>query len=196
MIKITRSQTINHTLSQLLQRSRRAKYRVLSDCERVHGRAKIVQPVLFSGSGTILLKENVQFGWPASTGFYSGYSYVEARYPESAIEFSDNVVFNNCATIISEGAGIYIGSGSIFGPHLEIFDSDFHALDPGNRTTGVPSTAKVNVGNNVFVGSRVTILKGATVGDNSVIGSGSIVTSSIPAGVIAAGNPAQIVREL
>jgi maltose O-acetyltransferase len=42
----------------------------------------------------------------------------------------------------------------------------------------------------------VKILKGVTIGSDSVIGAGSIVTRSIPAGVVAAGNPAKVIREL
>jgi acetyltransferase-like isoleucine patch superfamily enzyme len=54
----------------------------------------------------------------------------------------------------------------------------------------------VHIGDDVFVGMSVKILKGVTIGDGSVIGAGAVVTSSIPAGVVAAGNPACVVREL
>ena len=56
--------------------------------------------------------------------------------------------------------------------------------------------APVDIGENVFVGMSVKILKGVTIGADSVIGAGAVVSASIPAGVIAAGNPARIVREL
>ena len=56
--------------------------------------------------------------------------------------------------------------------------------------------AAVELGENVFVGDAVLILKGVRIGPHSVIGAGSIVTASIPAGVIAAGNPARVVREI
>ena len=55
---------------------------------------------------------------------------------------------------------------------------------------------RVELGENVFIGDRVMILKGVTIGANSVIGAGSVVTGSIPSGVIAVGNPASIVRKL
>jgi maltose O-acetyltransferase len=56
--------------------------------------------------------------------------------------------------------------------------------------------APVEIGDNVFVGMGVKILKGSTIGDDSVIGAGAVVTGDIPAGVVAAGNPARVIREL
>jgi galactoside O-acetyltransferase len=56
--------------------------------------------------------------------------------------------------------------------------------------------APVEIGENVFVGDGTIILKGVTIGRNSVIGAGSVVVSSVPEGVVAAGNPARVVREL
>ena len=56
--------------------------------------------------------------------------------------------------------------------------------------------APVELAENVFIGDGVKILKGVTIGADSVVGAGSVVTRSIPEGVIAAGNPARVVREL
>jgi acetyltransferase-like isoleucine patch superfamily enzyme len=55
---------------------------------------------------------------------------------------------------------------------------------------------RVELGENVFIGDRVVILKGVSIGAHSVIGAGSVVSTSIPSGVIAVGNPARVVREL
>ena len=56
--------------------------------------------------------------------------------------------------------------------------------------------APVDIAENVFVGMGVKILKGVTIGANSVVGAGTVVSSSIPADVIVAGNPARVVRAL
>ncbi len=56
--------------------------------------------------------------------------------------------------------------------------------------------APVHLDENVFIGDGARILKGVTIGSDSVVGAGSVVTRSVPAGVIAAGNPARVVREL
>ena len=183
-------------LDHLIQRSRIVKYRVLSTCEHINGSALIRQPVLFLGRGTIRIGAGVEFGWQRSASFYSGYSHVEAVAPESVIEFGDGAEVNNSAFIKSEGPGIRIGPRALIGSFVEIFDSDFHDLHPDRRRGGTPRMAPVELGENVFVGDRSIILKGVTVGRDTVVGAGSVVVSSLPEGVVAAGNPARVVREL
>jgi acetyltransferase-like isoleucine patch superfamily enzyme len=183
-------------LAGILRRTRAWKYRVLSTCRRVSGSPVVLQPVLFVGEGSISLGDNVEFGWPTSALFYTGYCHVEASTPESAIEFGDGVQVNNNAFIKSEGPGIRIGARALLGSGVTIYDSDFHDLRPDHRRGGQPRMAPVELGEDVFVGDGVKILKGVSIGAHSVIGAGSVVTSSIPGGVIAAGNPARIIRAL
>ena len=64
------------------------------------------------------------------------------------------------------------------------------------RNEGNPDSFPVYIGENVFIGSNVSILKGVEIGDNSVIGNGSVVTKNIPKNVVAAGNPAKVIRNL
>ena len=54
--------------------------------------------------------------------------------------------------------------------------------------------AAVEIGEEVFIGDRVLVLKGVSIGRHSVIGAGSVVTCSLPEFVIAAGNPARVIR--
>lgn len=184
------------TLDALTIRPRIWKYRILSSCPRVQGRPIVLQPVLFVGPGEVVLGDGVQFGWKASPLFHSGYCYVEASRPEARIEIGDRTEFNNNLMIKSEGAGIRVGRDGLFGAHIEIFDSNFHDLDPTRRREPTQRMAPVEIGDNVFVGMSVKILKGVSIGSDAVIGAGSVVATSIPAGVVAAGNPARVLREL
>lgn len=183
-------------LHRMVQPARIWKYRALSSCSWVGGPARVLQPVLFIGPGTVLLGEDVQFGWRASPHFYSGYSHIEVSEERALIEIGDRTEFNNNLTIKSQGAGIHIGCDGLFGASVEIFDSDFHELDPARRRADTQRMAPVAIGDNVFVGMGARILKGVTIGSDSVIGAGSVVTRSIPAGVVAAGNPAAVIRTL
>jgi maltose O-acetyltransferase len=191
-----RGRVLRPGLEGLAQWPRIRKYRLLSTCKRISGSPRILQPVLFVGPGEVALGEGVQFGWKASPLFYTGYCHVEVSYEGARIEVGDRTEFNNNLMIKSEGPGVRIGRDGLFGAHVEIFDSDFHDLHPERRKTGTPKMAPVEIGDNVFVGMGARILKGTTIGSDSVIGAGSVVTGPIPAGVIAAGNPARVIREL
>lgn len=57
----------------------------------------------------------------------------------------------------------------------------------------INSAGKVIIGNNVYFGADVTILRGVTIGNNCVIGAGSVVTRSIPDDCVAVGNPCRVV---
>lgn len=54
----------------------------------------------------------------------------------------------------------------------------------------------VVIGDNVWITSNVTVLPGVTIGSNTVIGAGSVVTHDIPSGVLAAGNPCKVIKQI
>ena len=93
---------------------------------------------------------------------------------------------------------IQIGDRVAVGANVLISDTDFHPLHPSDRLQNPQSgkTKPVIIEDDVFIGTQSILLKGVTVGRGSVIGAGSIVTRDIPPGVIAAGNPANVISEL
>lgn len=100
-------------------------------------------------------------------------------------------------TICAEQS-IVIGNHVWVGGNTTITDTDFHPLLLADRLA-CPldgATAPVVIEDGVFIGMQSLILKGVTIGAHSVIGAGSVVTGDIPAGVIAAGNPARVIRPL
>ena len=90
--------------------------------------------------------------------------------------------------------GIEIGEESMIGAGCLLCDSDMHEVPLGSDSP--VAMAPIRIGKRVFIGARCIILKGVAIGDGSVIGAGSVVSSDIPAGVLAAGNPARVVRPL
>lgn len=102
------------------------------------------------------------------------------------------------ATICSQ-TRVSIGRECLLGAGVTIVDTDFHPINAQGRRFQPLSAAKsraVEIGDNVFIGGSCMILKGVKIGQNSVIGAGSVVTTDIPANVIAAGNPCRVLREL
>lgn len=171
-------------------------YRRVLSSNRPSGNYKVVCPCLFIGAGVIRTGNNVQFGYYPSPFFYSGYSHFEARSPNAVIEIGDHTVLNNRTVLISEGGGISIGKDCLIGTSLQIYDTYFHTTDPALRHKEVPKPCRVIVGDNVFIGSDVTILKGVHIGNNCVVGAGSVVTKSFPDNLLIAGNPASKIRNL
>jgi acetyltransferase-like isoleucine patch superfamily enzyme len=90
---------------------------------------------------------------------------------------------------------IDIGDRVVLGANSVIVDTDFHPTEPSRRYE--PGTAQpVVIEEDVFVGMHVLVLKGSRIGRGTVIGAGSVVTGEIPAHVIAAGNPARVIRAI
>lgn len=171
------------------QRLRIIKYHYLSNREIVQGNPVLHQPVHFAGCGQVRFIGESHLGCYPSPYFLSGYIYIEARSPEAVVEFGPGVHINNNTIIISDGPGVYIGSKTMLGWNCEIIDSDFHSTHPDRHIEGPSKSGKVVIGENVLIGSNVKIFKGVRIGDNSVIANGAIVTRSIPANMLAFGNP-------
>ncbi|EMI41654.1 transferase hexapeptide repeat containing protein [Rhodopirellula sp. SWK7] len=86
-----------------------------------------------------------------------------------------------------------IGDRCLIGDGVTIFDSDFHGIHPDQRHQ-LGNHSPVSISNNVWLGSRVMVLKGVSIGENSIVAAMSVVTKDIPANVIAAGNPARVIN--
>jgi galactoside O-acetyltransferase len=171
------------------------KHKLLSDCRHISGKPNLYVPVLLKGKGKIKFGKNVQIGVIASPNFYSHYTYLEARNTDSEINIGNNVSINNAFSAVAFSK-ITIQDNVLIGVNCSIIDNDGHNLNSDKRNSEDVNSAAVFIDENVFLGDNVTILKGVTIGKNSVIGNGSIVTKSIPENVIAAGNPAKIIRNL
>lgn len=95
---------------------------------------------------------------------------------------------------ISAARAVTIGNNCMLAANVYISDSDWHGIY--NRIRPFRCTKPVVLANNVWLGESVIITKGVTVGENSVIGAGSVVTRDIPANVVAAGNPARVIKTI
>lgn len=106
-----------------------------------------------------------------------------------------NHFFGNVNLVILDEARVTIGNHVFIGPNTAIYTVNHH-LDPAERNRGVMQCMPVTIGNNVWIGGNTVIMPGVTIGDNAVIGAGSLVTKDVPAGALAFGHPAHVVRQL
>ncbi len=117
--------------------------------------------------------------------------------PGALIEIGADTGISGAA--ICAASKVSVGKQCLFGANVVISDTDFHALKAENRRyNNRPediAVAAVRIGDNVFLGTGVVVLKGVEIGENSVVGAGTIVTRDVPANSTVAGNPMRIIRK-
>lgn len=119
--------------------------------------------------------------------------YVE---PGATLTIGNNVGMSSTRLWIHESARI--GNNVKIGGCVLITDTDAHPMDYMARRSSNEGTksAPVVIEDDVWVGAHCIILKGVTIGARSIIGAGSVVTKSIPADCVAAGNPCRVIKSL
>lgn len=103
--------------------------------------------------------------------------------------------FANFGLIALDVAEIRIGADAQIGPNVQLL-TPTHPLDAGLRRAKWEAGEPITIGDNVWLGGGVIVCPGVTIGANTVVGAGSVVTRDLPAGVLAVGNPARVVRQL
>jgi acetyltransferase-like isoleucine patch superfamily enzyme len=97
--------------------------------------------------------------------------------------------------VLAAAESIVLGDRVVCGANVTITDTDWHGVRPEDRRDAAKS-APVEIGSDVWMGLNALVLKGVRIGRGSVIAAGSVVTRDVPEGVIAAGNPAIVVKDL
>ena len=117
---------------------------------------------------------------------------LSTRRANAHLVIGDNFAMTGGSVVCEES--ITIGNRVTVGCNTIIADTDFHPLDPARRSEHPldGTTAPLVIEDDVFIGMQVIILKGVRLGMGCVIGAGSVVTRDVPAGAVAAGNPAQV----
>ncbi|WP_354698101.1 Maltose O-acetyltransferase [Paraconexibacter sp. AEG42_29] len=103
--------------------------------------------------------------------------------------------FVNYDLVMLDVAPITIGAACQLATRVQLLTAT-HPVDPGPRRTGWESAAPIVLGDNVWLGGGVIVCPGVTIGDDTVVGAGAVVTRDLPAGVVAAGVPARVIRAI
>jgi acetyltransferase-like isoleucine patch superfamily enzyme len=119
-------------------------------------------------------------------------SVLRTLAPNAQLVLGKNVGISG--TVICAGLSVEIGEGTIIGSGAMIIDNDFHSpLGEWDWQSEFQKNARpIRIGRGAFLGARVIILKGVTIGDRAVIGAGAVVAKDVPPGCVAFGNPAKI----
>jgi acetyltransferase-like isoleucine patch superfamily enzyme len=109
-------------------------------------------------------------------------------------EKANITIGNNCGfsgTVVAAAKSIILENNVRCGANTTITDSDWHLDDPRSSPP-----KEIHIEENVWLGANVIVLKGVRIGKNTLIGANSVVSKSIPANTIAAGNPCKVIRSL
>lgn len=129
---------------------------------------------------------------------------IHTNHTNSIIRIGNNVGISSSCIRIKEK--LTIGNYVNIGGNCIIMDTNVHQLDYRARrgekvididdVSTIVQSAPVTIEDDVWIGANCIVMKGVTIGARSVIGAGSVVTRSIPADCIAAGNPCRVIRLL
>lgn len=117
--------------------------------------------------------------------------------PEALISIGDGC-FLNRGVMVAAQQEVTIGDHVMFANGCFVGDASHRFDDPDLPVTwqGFTTKGPVRIGSNCWFGVNCVVTGGVTIGDRCVIGSNSVVTGDLPRGVIAAGSPARVIREI
>ncbi|WP_374464090.1 sugar O-acetyltransferase [Chryseobacterium sp.] len=144
-----------------------------SDAEK---RYQLLKKIIGRMKGNICIEPN----------FWCDYGY--------NIKVGENFYANHNLVIL-DCAKVEFGDNVFIGPNCSFYTAG-HPLDVQQRNEGLEYALPIKVGDNVWLGGKVVVLPGVSIGNNSVIGAGSVVTKDIPDNVVAVGNPCRVVKSI
>jgi maltose O-acetyltransferase len=112
------------------------------------------------------------------------------------LKIGNNFTLNKFSRVVAH-ENISIGDNVTIAQFVAILDHDHkYTMVDGNMLLGGYITKPITIGNNVWIGDKVTICKGVTIGNNVIIGANSVVTKDIESNSIAAGNPCVKIKQI
>lgn len=103
--------------------------------------------------------------------------------------------FANVGVVMLDVAEITIGAHCQLAPRVQLLTAG-HPVDPQPRRDGWEFGKPITIADNVWLGAGAIVCPGVSIGEDTVVGAGAVVTKDLPAGVVAGGVPARVIREI
>ena len=115
-----------------------------------------------------------------------------ATFPGGTLEIGDRTYINSGVSICAQQS-VTLGRNCAIGNYSLIMDSDFHSVEDHTRS---PEAKPVRIEDDVWLGARVTVLKGVTIGQGAVVAAGAVVTRDVAPRTLVGGIPARLIRQI
>lgn len=151
--------------------------------------SEIVSPAYVVGARSIAIGESVQI-WR-----FARIEAVGGLGERPKVVIGDRTVIQPHVHI-GAAESVQIGEGALFASYVYISDHDHDYTDPADPVIGNGRVlaSPVSIGDFVWLGEQVIVLKGVSIGERSIVGAGSVVTRDVPSYSIAVGSPARVVK--
>lgn len=172
-------------------RAFRSKPRGLRDMGLIH------RPCVLVGAAYISVGKKVDIG---------RYSAITAWDSCNGERFTPEIVLGDGCTIgqfahITAINRIRLGKDVLLGKQVTITDNSHGRVEEGDRAVApldrkLYSKGPVEIGDRVWIGDKATILPGVSIGEGAIVGANTVVSKSVPAFAVVAGNPMRIIKQL
>jgi maltose O-acetyltransferase len=109
--------------------------------------------------------------------------------------FAGERLYMNFGCVVLDPGEVHFGDRVLVGPRVQVVTAT-HPLSAVERAQGPEGARPIRIGSDVWLGAGAIICPGVTIGDGTTIGAGSVVVKDVPAGVLAVGNPARVLRSV
>ncbi|MBS0363775.1 MAG: acyltransferase [Proteobacteria bacterium] len=111
------------------------------------------------------------------------------------IRIGENTTFNQVGLSMHERGRIVFGRDCMLSTDIHMDPSDMHPIFDRASGQRLNPAQDIEIGDHVWLGTRVLVLKGAKIGDGAIVGAGSIVSGTLPPNTLSLGTPARVIRE-
>lgn len=166
-----------------------------------HGRVRVtgtgnqlrIEEPLIAGGSTVVLTGGASVAVEA--GCNLGRLEIHALAPGAVVAVGARCSFNAFSQITAhEPARVTIGADCLFGHDCNLAASDVHQILDARTGARLNPASDILIGDHVWLGPRVAVLRGSAIGRDSVVGLGSVVKGSFPPNCVLAGAPARVIN--